>query len=244
VRPGGGSRLAGLCFLLAMVSLLAPRAVRGEVVDRVVYVFHAPETGGPLSPRAIFERELAFEARVEALAAAEPLIDETGHYAARHLRAALDRHVATELLAHLPVERSKTLAQHDCDGPARPNDEDDIARRVLLARAVLTARVRGAESLRAAAEAEGLSEAEVARLLRREALAARYLDVMVTPMLAPNDAELRELHRATANPFRARPFEAARCDMRRWVIGQRLSAALLSFLQSSRVRVHLRRVRP
>ncbi len=102
--------------------------------------------------------------------------------------------------------------------------------------------MRGSVNLRDALVVEGLNETELQRLLRREAQAARYLDVMVTPMLAPSDAELRELLKSSGNPFHGRPFEQARCDLRRWVIGQRLSTALASFLQSSRQRVHLRRV--
>lgn len=235
-------RLRRWSLALAAITLLLPATLQGAVLDRVLYVFYSPETGGAFSPQPIFERELAFEARLEALAAGEPLLDEAGFYAARHLRAALDRHIATELLSRLPAERDASLAPHPCDGSATAQT-DDLARRLVLARAVLQARVGGAGNLRAAAEAEGVSEAEVARLVRREALAARYLDVMVTPMLEPSDAELREQNRAGSSPFRELPFDEARCEVRRWVIGQRLGAALQAFLQSSSARVRLRRVK-
>ena len=62
--------------------------------------------------------------------------------------------------------------------------------------------------------------------------------------LAPGQAELREVLKSSGHPFHGRPFEQARCDVRRWVIGQRLTSALGSFLQSSRQRVQLRLVPP
>ena len=57
-------------LLAAVFALgLAPSAHAQEVpLDRVVVRFIAPETGGMRSPRFIFERVLAFEARLEALA--------------------------------------------------------------------------------------------------------------------------------------------------------------------------------
>lgn len=238
----GARQLVALACALPL-ALWSPAArAEDQVIDRVIYVFDAPETGGAATPRVIFERELAFEARLEALASGEPLLDDRGNYAARHVRAALDRHIATDLLAHLPVESARKLPAHPCDGPQRPADESDLVNRVMLARSVLISRVRGTERLHAAVEAEGLNEFEVARMLRREAEAARYLDLMVTPMLAPSDAELREIHRTSGNPYHGKPFDQSRCSLRRWVIGLRLGTALTTFLQSSRMRVHLRRV--
>lgn len=234
------------CWLLALVlfTISRPASSRGETIDRVIYIFDAPETGGAGSPRIIFERELAFEARLESLSSGEPLLDASGLYAARHLRAALDRHIATDLLAHLPVEGNSELRlpAHPCDLAHRPTGGDDIENRIQLAWAVLALRVRGSGNLRSAIEAEGLNDYEIRRILRREALAARYLDRMIAPMLAPADSELRELLRSSGNPFHGKSFDESRCDLRRWVIGQRLATALGSFLQSSRTRVRLRRV--
>lgn len=234
-------------LLLASITASRPASSQAEVIDRVIYVFESPETGGAAKPRVIFERELAFEAHLEALATGEPLLDASGFYAARHLRAALDRHIATDLLAHLPVDRAergeRTLAPHACDAAARrPTSGDDTENRIQLAWAVLALRVKGTDNLRAAVKADGLNDVELRRMLRREALAARYLDLMIAPMLAPTDAELRELLRGSGTPFRGKPFEQVRCDLRRWVIGQRLAAALGAFLQSSRPRIRLRRV--
>ncbi len=248
MTPAPGPRPARARWLAAAAAMLviglAALTASARVVDRVVYLFDAPETGGPSTPRPIFERELAFEARIEAAASNEPLLDGRGLYAVRHVRAALDRHIATDLLAHLPVEadRAQRLAPHPCDTLSRPPDTEDMENRIRLARAVLTQRVGGSANLRAALTAEGLNDVELQRLLRREARASLYLDLMVTPMLAPTDSELREVLRSTGNPFHGRPFDQARCDLRRWVIGQRLATALSSFLQSSRQRLQLRRV--
>ena len=234
-------------WALALAAIVLPVPGHAGVIDRVIYIFEAPETGGAATPRVIFERELAFEARLEALAASEPLLDAGGLYAARHIRAALDRHVATDLLAHLPVDGAgraeRKLALHPCDAPHRPAGGDDIEHRIQLARAVLALRVKGSANLRAALDAEGLNDYEFRRMLRREALAARYIDLMIAPMLDPSDSELRELLRATGTPYRGKPFDEVRCDLRRWVMGQRLAVALNTFLQSSRPRVRLRRVR-
>ncbi|MCC6648124.1 MAG: hypothetical protein IT374_21460 [Polyangiaceae bacterium] len=206
-------------------------------VDRLFLLFDAPETGGPTKPVAVFERELAFEARLEALAAGEPAVDAQGRYAPRYLRAALDRHVATSLLASLPVEARPATAGDPCDGP--PDAAvDDTARGLAVSRGLLISRVGGTARLNEAAAAEGVGESEIARLVRREAQAARYLDRMVTPMLAPTALELREAYRAP-NPFRGRPFDEVRCELRRWVLAGRLGAALGEFLQSSRGRVHI-----
>jgi hypothetical protein len=157
-------------------------------MDRAVVRFDAPETGGALRPQFVFERELAFEARLEALADSDRAQGGLP-YLERHVRTALERHVAEELLSHLAM-----------DPEPRP---EEIARRVVNARAVLEQRVGGAGELASAAEAEGLDSSEVDLLVLREARASLYLDRMVAPMLEPSEAELREVHHSTTNPFRA-----------------------------------------
>ena len=66
MTPALGPRRARARWLataaLLVVGLVALSA-SARVVDRVIYLFDAPETGGPSTPRPIFERELAFEAR-------------------------------------------------------------------------------------------------------------------------------------------------------------------------------------
>ena len=208
--------------LLAAVSFASVARAQPGLVDRAIVRFDAPETGGALHPRFVFERELAFEARLEALADAERA---QAPYLDRHVRAALERHVAEELLSHLAM-----------DPEPRP---DEIARRAENARAVLEQRVGGPTELARAAEAEGIDAAEIDVVVRREARASLYLDRMVAPMLEPSEAELREVHRSTTNPFRGQRFEDAIAGLRKWYVGERLEAALGSFYQNARGRVHL-----
>jgi hypothetical protein len=192
------------------------------VVDRTLVRFDAPETGGVARPQFIFERELAFEARLESLA--DPDRERSAPYLDRHLRAALERHIAEELLAHLVMDPEPSA--------------DELARRAGGARGVLEQRVRGPDKLEAAAEAEGIEGADVDRLVEREARASLYLDRMVAPMLEPSEAELREVHHG-ANPFRGRPFEEVTPALRKWYVGERLEAALGAFFQNARGRVHV-----
>src|SRR5258706_15004408 len=116
--------------MIVVSSLTSTRVAVAEaapvVIDRAVVRFDAPETGGGLRPQFIFERELAFEARLEALADSDRA-HEGVPYLDRHVRAALERHVAEELLSHLAM-----------DPEPRP---DEIARRAETARAVVEQRV-------------------------------------------------------------------------------------------------------
>ena len=210
--------------LVATVALPIGAIAAPVTVDRTVVRFDAPETGGSGHPRFVFERELAFEARLEALADSDRT-ERRGAYLDRHVRSALERHIAEELLAQLPMDPE----------PAR----EEVARRVVAARAILEQRVGGAAELAKAASAEGLATAEIERLVMREARASLYLDRMVAPMLEPSEAELREVHHAANNPYRGRRFDDIAAPLRQWYVGQRLEAALSAFYQNARARVHV-----
>lgn len=211
--------IVAIAAAAARVAVAAPIAV-----DRTVVRFDAPEMGGPSRPQFVFERELAFEARLEALADSDRT-ERKGGYVDRHVRSALERHIAEELLAHLPMD-------------PEPSSEE-VVRRIGAARALLEQRVGGAEALATAAFAEGLEEREIARFVLREARASLYLDRMVAPMLEPSEAELREVHRSANNPFRGQRFDEIEKLLRQWYVGQRLEAALGAFYQNARSRVHV-----
>jgi hypothetical protein len=196
------------------------------LVDRVVARWYAPETGGVEHPQFVFERELAFAARIEALADPDA---EPGAYSDRHVRAALDRHIAETLLSHLPIV------------PAPLPRE--IAARAEAARGVLEQRTHGRARLAAAAAAEGISSDEIDTMLRRQARASLYLDRMVAPMLEPSELELRALLRSGSTPFSGQPFERVRPVLERWVVGQRVSQALEVFSQNARPRLTVTFVR-
>jgi hypothetical protein len=213
---------------LVVTAGMANAGAESVTVDRAVVRFDAPETGGGARPRFVFARELAFEARLEALSDADRW--QGSPYLDRHVRAALERHIAEELLSNLAMDPEPRA--------------DEIVRRAEAARAVLGQRVGGAEQLARAAEAEGVDASEVDLLVVREARASLYLDRMVAPMLEPSEAELREVHRSTTNPFRDQRFEDAVGALRKWYVAERLEAALGAFYQNARGRVHIVMIPP
>ncbi|MGH7437931.1 MAG: hypothetical protein ACRENE_19805, partial [Polyangiaceae bacterium] len=74
-------------------------------------------------------------------------------------------------------------------------------------------------------------------LLRRQALAAWYIDRAVTPVLDPTDEQLREVFRTSAHPFRGQAFEAVRTRFAQWLVVDLVRAAEGAFLQAARSRV-------
>lgn len=198
-------------------------APAGQLVDRVVARFTAPETGGSDRPRFIFERELAFEARLEALvdasfaaAAASPFLD-------RHVRSALERHMAETLLESLEITPEPSLAE--------------LQVRMRSVRLALVEQVGGEGALTQLLLGEGLDPSELTPLLARRARATLYLDRMVATMLTPSDTELRIVHRTTRTPFSAQPYEAVSPLLARWYVGQRLNSAVRAFYEGARSRI-------
>jgi hypothetical protein len=218
--------LRSLPFVLALgsVCLTGPPALAAPTVaDRAVVRFTAPETGGIRAPRFVFERVLAFEARLEALADPGYEVDRGVPYRDRHVRSALERHIAETLLASLRIDPEPT--------------EADLLRQTGAARLVLVQRVGSPQALADAARAEGISDWEVLGMLRRQARASLYLDRMVAPMLKPSDPELRAIHRTVQTPYRDRPFAEVAPELRRWYVARRLAVALASFYQNARSRL-------
>jgi hypothetical protein len=198
----------------------APNEARAELVDRVVVRWSSTDRGLTNKPQIIFARELAFEARLEAMSGGEapdaPLSE-------RYIRAALNRHIAESLLSLLPI-----------DPPPSP---EEIATRASSAADVLEARVGGQAKLARALEIEGLSADELAAIERRSARASIYLDRMVAVQLEPTRQELVELHASGTTPYSKEPFDKVEDKLRRWAVSQRLNDALDSFFQRSRSKV-------
>ncbi len=215
----------GLSLLLGGPALAQPPATSPPhaLVDGVVVRYYAPETGGSLRPRFVTTRTLAFEARLEALGE-EPGRAGLG-YQERHVRLALEHHIAEELLASLAIQ-----------GGSEPTD---LPHMTADARAALLQRVGGEAALLAAAQAEGVDSVEVDAMLRRQARAAFYVDRNVSPILRPSEEQLREVYRTTAHPFKSRKFEEARDDLLRWFVAERLRVAEAAFLQTARSRVKI-----
>ena len=208
---------------LSLCVLAGSLGAQPVLVDRAVVRFEAPETGGARHPRFVFERELSFEARLEALADPDRAALADAPYRDRHVTAALDRHIAETILGVLRIEPEPTAVE--------------LEHQSQLARRMLTDRAGGPAALQAALEAEGLSEREFGRLLLHKARASLYLDRMVTPMLEPSEAELRSLHKSSNTPFAGVPFETIRPALLRWYVSRRLNAAVASFFENARSRI-------
>ncbi|HVU00924.1 MAG TPA: hypothetical protein VHE30_04200 [Polyangiaceae bacterium] len=215
-------RLRAGALVVAALSLAGPSRADGVEVDRAVLRFVSRETGGVEAPRFVYARELAFEARLEALSEGGSGAEDPP-YRARHVRAAVERHIAETVLESLGITPTPT--------------KQEVASRIEQARLALLERVGGLVPLTEAARAEGIGDSEVLRLLRREALASLYLDRMVAPMLDPTDAELRTVHRTQRTPFSGRPYADVSGALRRWYVGTRLAASLASYYDGLRTRL-------
>src|SRR6185312_3004014 len=162
--PGGEvdvNARGGAAWVLAAALIAAPvaRAATSPTVDRVAVRYYAPETGGSARPRYVSERMLAFEARLEALG--EQASPATA-YQDRFVRAALDRHVAEDMLSALQVQQGTEPP----DLPALAEEE----------RIGLLERIGGKGALAVAMAAEGIDASELDALLRRRVRAAYYVD--------------------------------------------------------------------
>ena len=208
---------------LALCVLAGSLAAEPVSVERAVVRFEAPETGGARHPRFVFERELSFEARLEALSDPDRASLGDAPYRERHVTAALDRHIAETILGALRIEPEPS--------------EAELEHQSQLAHRLLADKAGGDEALDTARRAEGISEREFGRVLLQKARASLYLDRMVTPMLEPSDAELRSLHKSTNTPFRNAPFDTIRPALLRWYVSRRLNAALASFYENARSRI-------
>jgi len=216
------SRIKCAFVLVGTLCASAPAAKAEPVLlDRAVVRFYAPETGGVERPRFIHERRLAFEARIEALADQDRGSDDA--YRERHVSAALERHVSEVLLSSLRIEPEPS--------------EVVVVRQVELARKLMSDRVGGEDALLQAQRAEGISNAELTSILRRQARASLYLDRMVAPMLRPSDAELEAIQRSAPAALQNEPFARVRPLLLRWYVGKRLASAMSSFFQEARSRV-------
>jgi hypothetical protein len=207
---------------------LAPAQV---AVDRTAVRFYAPETGGTAYPRYIFERTLAFEARLTAMA--EGLEGIGDGYDERDVREALEHHVAEEMLSSLA---DRLIADSPPDRRPSPGDLKAVERDV---GAAIAEQSGGRAHIDEAARAEHIDPAEVDGILRRGALSAWYIDRALTPILHPSEEQMRDVFRASAHPYRGQPFDQARAALERWFVVERVRAAESAFLQAARSRVRV-----
>ncbi len=194
------------------------------VVDRFAVRFTAPETGGLTYPRFISERLLAFSARLEALHDPGRPSPEVP-YQPRHVRRALERHIAETLLASLQLEPVPTA--------------DELDTQALRARYSLVQEIGSASALREAAEAEGIATEEVNRMFRRQARARLYLERKVSGFLDPSDAELRFIHATEHTPFMNQEFSRVKDQLEDWHVGRVFSGTLRDYFEAARSRVQI-----
>ncbi|HTV20442.1 MAG TPA: hypothetical protein VMG12_17280 [Polyangiaceae bacterium] len=221
--------MSGAAALVCCACLLASGRASAEepsvAVDRAAIRFTAPETGGIDQPQFIFERELAFEARLEALSDGGYRVSDEEPYVDRHVRAALERHMAEVLLSRLEITPDPTPRE--------------LSARTRAAQQTLAQQVGGDAELERARLAEGIAPGELDRLLGRRARASLYLDRMVATMLTPSDTELRIVHRTTRTPFTGAPFETIAPMLQRWYVAQRLNVAVRAFYEGARSRLQV-----
>ena len=214
----------GLCVVLTTLAPAIKARAEGPpafvTADRVVVRYFSQETGGAARPFFVTERMLSFEARLVSLAD-----EHTLDFQDRHLRGALDLHVARVMLSKLPL--------------AAEPDVTTMQRVASQLREALTERIGGPAKLNEAAAKEGISAAEVESLFRADARAAIYIDRAISPVLRPSENQLREVFHTGAHPFRDRRYESAKDDFARWFIADRVRAAQAAFAQTSRARVVL-----
>ena len=204
-------------------------AARDLVIDRVVVRYWSPETGGAAQPRFLDERSLAFESRLAEMSERAEGLGQG--YQERHVRDALDHAIGEEMLASLAHTLLVELP------PTKRPSETDLGRIQTEVGTGTVDRLGGRARVDEAAAAEGLDAADVDALLRRQALAAWYIDRAVTPVLDPTDEQLREVFRTSAHPFRGQAFEAVRAPFARWLVVDLVRAAEGAFLQAARSRV-------
>ncbi|MEM1033988.1 MAG: hypothetical protein AAF928_10080 [Myxococcota bacterium] len=238
------------------------RSTPPEEIDRVVVRWVSRATGGVRRPQFITARELAFEARLEAIVdgaarGRERTRPSGPPYLDKHIRSALERRIAESMLAQLPVDPKPSPRQVAIYAEsarrimirrvAAPGLDARIAAgggvRNLTPQALVAAR-RDAEAeaeaaLEAARVTEGIARDEFDTVLRRRARASWYLDQTVAPMLRPSELDLREVHLRGESPYAEQPFDEIADDLRQWYVATRLGAALDRYFRAVRSKVQV-----
>lgn len=215
-----------IASVLSRTTTANANVAKRVLLDRVVVRFDSSELGGPSRPRFVFERQLAFEARIEALVEGHRTgIRLQSDYTERDVRAALERHVIEEILANMPIHPNPTL--------------DEVRQRSIAAMVSLQNELGGRKNLLDAAFLEGMEDEDINAYVLRRARASLYLDRMVAPMLNPTSAELQEVLRTQATPFKGKQFDDVAQQLRNWYIADRLNAALSAYFRSARSRIRI-----
>jgi hypothetical protein len=213
---------------MAIAALVAALVLSAPVtVDRVSVRFYSPETGGAEHPLFVLERRLAFQARLEALGDGRTSFDD------RDVANAVDRDIGEQILVGLA---QKLIDESPADKRPDPRDIDKAEQDVA---AGLVARFGGRAAVDTAAATEQMNPTEVDAILRRAGLAAWYVDRSITPLLHPDEEQLREVYRTGGHPYRGQPFESVRQQLEQWYVVERARAAESAYVQSARSHAHI-----
>ncbi len=217
--PKSNRAAVGLAALLLATFGAPPVRAAGTRIafDRVAVRYTSQETGGTSMPHFLFDRQVAFLVRVEALLEDGQLGDD---YIDRHLRSTVERAVAEQMLAALQVRSEEPPRLPDLVAAAR----DDLEAQI------------GPEKFRGAMEAEGITRAELDAVLRDRARAMTYVDREVVPFLQPSEDELYSAFRSAVHPYRASKYEIVRARFLRWYVLTRFRTLSLDYLQGVKSR--------
>ena len=155
---------AVIAIALASGSAFADQPEAHVTADSVAVRFHTPDMGGVSTPRFITERQVSFEARLVALED-----DPSGVVQERHVHAAIDTHIAEEMLGALPLDHTPDTqtAMHAAD----------------VVRKGLEQRVGGVAAIECAEKIDGIEPRELDAIILREARALIYIDGAVGSIL-------------------------------------------------------------
>lgn len=220
-------RIALIVFLLLSASIA--HAQEGvETIDHVVVRWSSRATGGVKKPQFITARELAFEARVEALTEGRR---RPRAYSNKHVHSAIQHNITETMLASLPVDPRPT--------PKQVGTYAEAARAILAQRIGNGDATIGAKKIDEARRAEGITNKELDAILRRRARASWYLDKMVAPMLRPSELDLREVHKRGETPFTSQKFDVVEKQLRQWYVSTRIASALERYFRNARTRINV-----
>jgi hypothetical protein len=204
-------------FVAAVGARSVQAAGKRVAFDRVAVRYTSPETGGTAKPKFLFDRQVAFLVRVEALLEDGQLGDD---YIDRHLRSTVEREVAEQMLAALQVRSEEPKRLPDLVESARDDLEEQI----------------GKERFQGAMDAEGITAAELDAVLRDRVRAMTYVDGEVMPFLQPSEDELYSAFRSAVHPYRSSKYEVVRARFLRWYVLTRFRTISLDYLQGVKSR--------
>lgn len=225
------AQAAGAAPVPSAPSPAAQRAVASTEIT-LDHAVAALETEGDQAPRFVLRSDYVLMLRTELLMRHAP---DALHVEVDPVNVAAP--FLEQLIAEVLVLRE---AERAALGDADPDD-------VAGYRAEVLSRIGGDDGLVALLRETGTSAAEFDTLIRRRAVAERYLRLRHTRLIEPGDDELRarfESDRRERPEVTPERFSAARPLLLRRMVREALPRALRQYLRSLGSRVRIRRLQP